>query len=39
MTETIPVVQHLLDANEQVARENRALFDRTPSPGRADRGH
>ncbi len=29
MTETIPVVQHLLDANEQVARENRALFDRT----------
>ncbi len=29
MTETIPVVQHLLDANEQVARENRDLFDRT----------
>ncbi len=29
MTESIPVVQHLLDANEQVARENRAFFDQT----------
>ncbi len=29
MTETIPVVRHLLDANEQVAQENRDLFDRT----------
>lgn len=29
MTETIPVVQHLLDANEQVAQENRDLFHRT----------
>ncbi len=29
MGETIPVVQHLLDANEQVARENRRLFDET----------
>lgn len=29
MTETIPVVQHLLEANEQVAQENRNLFDRT----------
>ncbi len=28
MTETIPVVRHLLDANEQVAQENRDLFDR-----------